>query len=344
MADCQDSQMRILISPAGSIRRTTMTLPVAMALRQQFPDAHIAWAIDHRAAPLVNGHRALNQTIVLPERWFNTPSLLRQTRSRLRQHRFDIAIDCLGTLSSAAVGWLAGAAQRIGPRGRRHGLSQRLNNTFVQPVFTHLTDRALELLTPLEIHSPRVSWNLPIHEQARRWAARWRRTVAGRRLAIFSPGADWQSKRWESDRYATVARYIRHRYRYRTVIAWGNETERQLAQLVVFQSRGAASLAPDTDLTHLSALIEQADLFLGTDSAPLHLAAALATPAIGLYGATRPSNSGPYGQTVICQAYEGGSRRHRHDAENSAMRRIGVDHVCQVVDQLEAKRPQGRAA
>lgn len=336
---------RILISRMGSIRETILSLPVANALREYFPDAYIGWAVEKDAAAVVSKQRAIDSTIELDSNWSTSPKLLRQTRQALRSHHFNIAIDCEGVTKSALTGWLAGAKQRIGFRGR-HGreLSSAINNVFVEPVFTHLTDRSLELLIPLEIHSPKVVWNFPLSEAARTWAVRWRRTIPQKRLAIIHPGAGWKSKLWECNRYASTARYISDRFGYRSVISWGNEVERQMAQTIVFQSKGVATLAPDTDLQHLAALTERADLFLGPDSAPLHMAVAVSTPAIGLYGATTPGISGPYGQAAIAEAFEGGSRRHRRKADNSAMRRIEVDHVCKAIDDIESKRQYRKVA
>jgi ADP-heptose:LPS heptosyltransferase len=334
-----------LISGMGSIRETILTLPVAVALRERFPDAHLVWAVEKRAAAVVAKHPALNQTIELERGWFVTPTLVSQARHELRSHRFDISIDCGGVAKTALAGWLSGASQRIGFCGRHgRGLSRRLNNTVVQPVFTHLTDRNLELLVPLEIHSPKIRWDFPITEAARNWAARWRRTIPNGRLAIMHPGAGWESKRWEPDRYATVARHLAERYGYRTVVAWGKETERQLAQTIVADSRTAATLAPDTDLQHLAALLERADLFLGSDSAPLHLAAAMGTSSIGLFGATQPEAYRPYGQIAIAAAIEQGNRRRRSRATNAAMRRIEASRVCQVIDEIEGKRQHVKAA
>ncbi len=111
-----------------------------------------------------------------------------------------------------------------------------------------------------------------------------------------------------------------------------------MAEKIVELSEGAATLAPDTDLHHLAALIETADLFISADTGPLHIAVAVGTSTIGLYGATRPGDSGPYGQVAIQKAYESGTRRHRRAADNSAMRQIGVEHVCEAIDELEAKR------
>jgi ADP-heptose:LPS heptosyltransferase len=336
---------RILISRMGSIRETILSLPIANALREKFPNAYIGWVVEKKAAAVVAKHRAIDATIELSPGWVASPKLVSEARRELRSHHFDISIDCEGVTKSALTGWLAKAKQRIGFRGR-HGreLSSALNNMFVQPVFTHLTDRSLELLIPLEIHSPKVHWNFPLSEAARTWAVRWRRTIPQTRLAIIHPGAGWKSKLWECNRYAATARYISDRFGYRSVISWGNEVERQMAQTIVFQCKGVATLAPDTDLQHLAALTERADLFLGPDSAPLHMAVAVSTPAIGLYGATIAGISGPYGQVAIAEAFEGGSRRHRRKADNSAMRRIEVDQVCKVIQDIESKRQYRKVA
>ena len=341
----ETSSPRILISRMGSIRETIMSLPIASALREKFPDAFISWAVETQAAPMIAKHRAIDRVVELRRGWFTSPILVKQATRELRSLDLDVSIDCQGVTESALAGWLARAPKRIGFRGR-HGreFSRTLNNTFVQPVFSHLTDRTLELLVPLEIHSPKVRWEFPLSEAARTWAARWRRAIPNSRLAIMNPGASWESKRWECDRYAATARYIGDRFGYRTVVGWGNETERRMAQTIVFQSKGAATLAPDTDLQHLAALIERADLFLGTDSAPLHVAAAVSTTAIGLFGSTRAQIYGPYGQISISEAFEGGSRRHRRRADNTAMRQITIDQVCNAIEEIETQRQYRKAA
>ena len=117
-----------------------------------------------------------------------------------------------------------------------------------------------------------------------------------------------------------------------------------MAEKIVELSEGAATLAPDTDLHHLAALIETADLFISADTGPLHIAVAVGTSTIGLYGATQPGASGPYGQVAIQKAYESGTRRHRRAADNSAMRQIGVEHVCEAIDELQAKHQMLKSA
>jgi ADP-heptose:LPS heptosyltransferase len=189
----------------------------------------------------------------------------------------------------------------------------------------------LELLIPLDIHSPKVQWKLPLSTTARTWANRWRRSIPANRLAVLNPGATWASKAWEADRFGAVARYAADRHGYRSVVVWGTFEERLMAEAIVASSHGTATLAPDTDLHHLGAMIETADLFISGDTGPLHMAVAVGT-------ATRPGDSGPYGQIAIQKTYQEGSRTQRRRADNTAMRSITVADVCEAVDQIESQR------
>lgn len=335
-----ESNPRILISRMSAIGDAILTLPVACALRRNLPNAHIAWVVEKKAAPMVRGHEALDEVIELERGWFTSLRKSRDVRRRLRQNgKFDIAIDCQGNTKSSLACYLSGARKRVGYAGRHGGeLSRVLNNALVTPVFSHLTDRSLELLTGIGICSPKVKWKLPLSDMSRDWAKNWRRSIDSQRLAILNPGGTWASKLWEPNRFGATAKYLRDRYHYKNVVVWGTPAERQMAEVIVRESDGAAVLAPDTDLHHLAAMIETGDLFISGDTGPLHMAVAVGTSTIGLYGATRPGDSGPYGQIALQKAYEEGSRRHRRSADNSAMRAIGVEDVCEAIDQLESRR------
>ncbi|KAA5543904.1 glycosyltransferase family 9 protein [Roseiconus nitratireducens] len=323
----------------SAIGDTILTLPVACALRDQFPESKIFWVVEEKSSPVVHRHDAVDEVVILDRGWFTSPSRLRSARQQLRSLRCDVAIDCQGMTKSGLACLLSGAKHRIGYLGKQaRELSRWFSNVRVEPVFHHLTDRSLELLTPLGIHSPAVRWDLPIPGPAKAWAERYRNTIPASRVAIMNPGATWHSKRWLPERFGATARYLRDRYGYTTVAVWGTSLDRAMASDIVATSNGAAILAPDTDLHHLAALIGTADLFLSNDTGPLHMAVAVGTPTIGLYGATRPGDSGPYGQTAIQMAYESGSSRQRRNASNAAMCAIGVEHVCEAVDALEQQQ------
>lgn len=340
-----DRPPRFLISRMSAIGDTILTLPVACALRDRFPDAHIAWIVEEKSAPVVRGHHAVDELIVLQRGWFTSPKGLREARSQLLEIGVDVSVDCQGMTKSSLACYLSGARHRLGYAGKHsRELSGWFSNVKVQPVFHHLTDRSLELLIPLGIHSPLVRWDLPVEGPARAWAQRYRNTIASDRVAILNPGATWHSKRWLPERFGATARYLRDRYGYTSIAVWGNGLDRSMASDIVSTSQGAAILAPETDLQHLAALIETADLFLSNDTGPLHMAVAVGTPTIGLYGATKPGDSGPYGQVAIQMAYTPGSARQRRAASNEAMCAIGVEHVCQVIDELQSQHQQLVAA
>ncbi len=331
---------RFLICRLDSTTDVILTLPVACALRDHFPDAWIGWAVNESCSDAIRDHRSIDEVIELPSDWIKTTSGIQHAKMRLREYGCGISIDCQGTLGSALAGCLSGAARRLGFSNSGSWFRRRFAyNECVSPVFSHLTDRTLELLTPLGIHTPQVRWEFPISPIANRWAQRWRYGLQTSRLAIISTSGDWQSKRWEPDRFASTSRYIHDRYGYRSAVICETYEERLVAEEIVTRSAGTAFLAPIIDIAHVAALIKTADLFIGGDCDALHVAVAVGTRSIGLYGPTRPCDTGPYGHIALQRAYEQGSRRRRSSANNAAMKLIGVEHVCQVIDELEADQP-----
>ena len=152
-------------------------------------------------------------------------------------------------------------------------------------------------------------------------------------------GASWPSKCWELDRFGVVAKELGQSDSLTSVVVWAGDQERQAAESIVKYSGGHAILAPATSLQELAALCQDARLFLSADTGPLHMAAAVGTRSVGLYGPTQPSHCGAWGDHCLnLQAwYQGGSRKERRRADNRAMRDIGVAEV------LEACRKQLRA-
>jgi heptosyltransferase I len=329
---------RILIARMSAIGDTILTLPVACALRAHFPEAYLAWVVEEKSAAMVLDHACLDDVLVLPRGWFTSPSRLLAARRRLRAVPFDITLDCQGMTKSALACRLTGAPRRIGLRGE-HGreLSSWLNNELVRPTRPHVVDRSLELLAPLGIERPAVRWKLPVDDASRqRMGEVIDRFDLGGGYAVINPGATWDSRRWEMDRFGRVAEYLGAQHQLPTLIVWGGGRELAAAEQIVAESAGHAILAPQTSLLELAALIEGGRLFLSADTGPLHMAVAVGTPSIGLFGTTRPEESGPYGPPHVALQieYQGGSHRQRRHAENLALRQISVEMVCRQCDAL----------
>ena len=211
--------------------------------------------------------------------------------------RFDVSIDVQGLLKSAIAARLSGARLRIGlarPAGRE--LSHWLNNHLVLPTATHIVDRNLELLAPLGIRPVSGRFGLAERAEDTMTAAQiLNQQFAGRAPAIVNPGAGWPSKLWPAERFAGVARHLHEVRGVPTLVVWAGADEQTLAQQIVAQAGGGAQLAPATTLCQLAALARRARLFVSSDTGPLHLAAAVGTPCVGLFGPMPAERNGPYG-------------------------------------------------
>ena len=211
------SAPRILIVRLSAIGDTIQTMPVACALRERFPKAFLAWAVEERAGGLLSGHEALDELILLPRGWLKWPGGVWRLRRRLHRLRFDVAIDVQGLTKSALLAWMSGARRRVG-FGNHWGreLSKWLNNELVESKATHVVDQYLELLRPLGIESPTVRFQVPEHNQDRENAE----AIIGRLgftdgFAIINLGAGWPSKLWLVDRFAAVAHHLGNKWRCR---------------------------------------------------------------------------------------------------------------------------------
>jgi heptosyltransferase I len=328
---------RILIVRLSAIGDAIQTMPVACALRERFPDALLAWAVESRAAALLRGHEALDELIELPRGWLKSPAGVWRLRRRLRDLHFDTTIDVQSLSKSAILAWLSGAKRRIGfgnPGGRE--LSKWFNNDRVDPKATHVVDRYLELLRPLGIQSPTVRFQVPEHDADRAAADRIiaELGIAGG-FAIINPGAGWPSKLWPTDRYAAMARHLETAWRLPTLVVWAGQPEKAMAEQIA-AAAPMVSVSPPTTLPELAAIARRATLFIGSDTGPLHLAAAVGTPCVGLYGPWPAARHGPYGPQHIAlqKMFFEGSARARRTAPAIYMQSITTEMVCEACDKL----------
>ena len=253
-----------------------------------------------------------------------------------------MALDAQSLTKSSAAGWLSGARTRVGfaaPQGRE--LALWLNNCRVSTSHEHIVEKHLDLLAGFGAAPHEVQFNVPVDAKAEKTIDTWlaQHGPAGR-FAIINTGAGWDSKLWPAERYAQVAAQLGRRYGTPSVVVWAGDRERGWAEEIVAAANGHATLAPDTKLPELAALLRKGTLFLGSDTGPLHLAAAVGTPCLGLYGPTRPQDCGPYGpRHRTLQAYlQEGTSRERRGSDNSAMRAIEVEQVLAACGEMLAAR------
>jgi len=332
------SKLRILIVRLSALGDVIHTMPLACALRDYLPEATIGWLVEDRFADLLEGHRAVDILLTVQRRWLCRPGEILRLRDRLGRLQFDVAIDAQGLTKSALAAWLSGARRRIGygrPWGRE--LSRWLNNELVDTRSVHAVPRHLELLAPLGVTAPAVQFSVPIDPQAQAAAD----TLLGElgianRYVVIHPGASWPSKRWPADRYAAVAVHLARRWKLPVLVLSGSRQEQQTAAQLAAALPEMILPAPTLSLKPLAAVLRGARLYLGSDSGPLHLAAAVGVPCVGLYGPWPAEGHGPYGSqhVVVQKAVCPGSTRQRRRAPSKYIEAIDVESVCRACDAI----------
>lgn len=337
---------RILITRLSAIGDCILTMPLACALRARLPNAFIAWAVQGASASLIEKHPCVDAALRISKQELRSPTGWWRLRRRLRDQRIDIALDPQGLTKSALVAWLSGAKRRIGfarPVGRE--ISPWLQTELVQSRQPHVVDRYLELLSPLGIDIPRGEFRFPTDAAAGASLASFiDQPMLQGGFAVVNPGAGWDSKVWPAERYAEVAQHLAARHGLATVVVWAGDRERAWAEQIVAQSGGKAIQAPQTSLLALGEMLRQAVLFVGSDTGPLHMAAAVGIRCVGIYGPTKPGECGPYGMghQTLQAFYQSGSARQRRSAGNNAMRAVSAREACAACDIILHLRGKSR--
>src|SRR3972149_6429058 len=232
LAPTPDRSPRILIVRLSVIGDVISGVPVLCALRAALPDAYLGWVVEGHMGDLVDGHPALDTLIRVPRAWLLSPREIWQAHRRLRQLKFDVAIDLQCLTKNAVAAWLSGAPRRIGksgPDGRE--LSRWFHNELVAPDGRHVIEHYLSMLRPLGIDAPAVHFDLPERAADARTANHFLRAngISLGRFVILKPGAGWPSKIWPAERYGALARRLGRAYAMPSVAVWGTPAERPLA-------------------------------------------------------------------------------------------------------------------
>jgi ADP-heptose:LPS heptosyltransferase len=305
--DGRRREPRVLFVRLSALGDVVHVLPSVAALRQAHPRAFIGFAVEERAASLVRGHPQLDRVHVIPrataapDRLGAFVAAASSMARELRRTEYDVALDFQSNLRSSVTAWLSGAPRVIGqPRPYAKELSWVLERERPPPVprEVHKIERNLALLSLIGVKPakpPRPV--IPEPESSRALADAFARASHRRPVVLIHPGVSsfGAIKGWREEGFAAVARTLAQRGA-RVAVAFGGAGERAIATRIVERAAHAhVELAPDTrSVLDLAALERRADLFLGVDSGPLHLAAAVGTACVALYGPKDPRTYGPY--------------------------------------------------
>lgn len=345
--------MRVLVVRIGAMGDVLHAMPAVAALRARDPACFIGWAIEPRWSDLLQMRGDLEDlsqgvgpaaTPALVDRWYSVPTgkwkrrpLAGETlgemdvlRRVLREEQFDVCVDMQGAVKSAVVGKMAGASVFVGMAEPRERMARWLYRMPVQVAATHVVEQGCELLGAAvsETLQP-APVTLPMHAEEELWADK---LVGGDPFFLISPTAGWGAKVWPAERYGAVAAALgRAGYRVLVNASWADG---EAAETVVRASERFAVAVP-CSLRRLIALVRRASVVIAGDTGPLHLAAALGRPVVGIYGPTSPGRNGPYGtrSRVLRDAESVTSHKRLAEAE-AGMLRIGVEQVVEAAMEM----------
>lgn len=290
--------MNILIVRLGALGDIIHAVPAAAALRATFPDARIDWLVDARHREVIDLITVVDRAVVLER---SSLSGWIDVARRLRSIRYDVALDFQGLLKSAILARASGAPRVVGfsiwhlrEKTARPFYSETVarRDGRVELQGGHVIFKNLALLRVVGVNDTQVRF--PLAEVESRALEQVRATLGkDRAFALINPGAAWPNKRWPPERFGEVAAFLRDIRGLPSIVLWG-PGEEGLAGAVVETSEGSAHVAPKTGLADVLALSRAASLMVSGDTGPLHIAAAVGTPTVSLFGPTDPLRNGPW--------------------------------------------------
>ncbi len=286
---------KILMLLHGSIGDVTRALPLAGLLRRRFQNALLAWSVEPPSLPLVELCGEVDEIIVFdrPRGMAAFFSFLKAVRAR----RFDLVLDMQRHFKSGLISLWTGAPERLGfHRSDTKELNWLFNNRYIQAADERLPKllHYMKFAEYLGIDPRPIEWNLQLTAEDQ---ARADRLVGGARrdMAVFFVGSRWESKQWFATQIAASAVEIRRRHKL-DIVFLGSPADQALGNEAEVAAGGEIfNLVGHTSLREAIAIIARARVCLGPDTGLMHIATAMGTPAVSLWGATDPVRTGPYG-------------------------------------------------
>jgi heptosyltransferase-1 len=289
----------ILFIKPSSLGDIIHALPTFAAIRRRFPRARIAWLVKQEWAGIVERVEGVDEVVAVEPGFFGWLSRVPALRAR----RFDLAVDLQGLFRSGAMAWLSGARTRVGLAGAREGSAWFYTRTVSVPAADlHAVDRYLLIAKSLGAAVDRApEFRFRDLDQDRPAVARLlagHGIQAGDVWIALNLSARWATKRWPLQSFARVAEGLAQEGLGRVVLIGGPDDGAEAEKMTQLMSRGSAApvdLTGQTSVGLLPALLQSASLLVTNDSGPMHVAAAVGTPVVALFGPTNPMKTGPYG-------------------------------------------------
>jgi heptosyltransferase I len=343
---------RLLIVRLSAMGDVIHTLPAVYFLRQAFPQVFIGWLIEERWGELLcapgsprrgprSGLRPLVDEVhtVNLKAWGKSPVSMSTLQSAatvwndVRDVGYEVAVDLQGAIRSAVLARFSGARAVYGAAEPREAPASLWYTRRVVARGRHVVEHNLSVAEGLVGHqASRLAVELPCDPQAEGRIEQRLAEYGVGEFAILNPGAGWGAKRWPAERYGEVARRLAD-LGVRSILNYG-PGEEELVRVAEAASGGTAQSWSFT-ITELIALTRRSRLFVGGDTGPMHLAAALRVPVVAIFGPTNPARNGPYGtRSIVLRSAESVTSHARRAAPDEGLLAIGSDEVIAAAREL----------
>jgi lipopolysaccharide heptosyltransferase I len=346
------NSMRILIVRLGSIGDIVHALPSLAVIRRGLPDAEISWVVEHRAAEILRSNPLLDRLIEIDtkalRRGLMSGETLRAPRQQLRLLRasaFDLALDFQGLIKSAMIARLSGAGRIVG--FAREALREPpsrilLHETVSIPNGLHVIRKNLALVAgalriPIPTDAHEFQFPIAVEQAYEEEAA----SAIGRDrpYAILNPGGGWPTKLWSAERFGALADELWNHFGLYSLVTSG-PGEEELTRRALSSSKSGKARAVSVSLKGLCALAKHADVYVGGETGPTHLAIAMGTPIVGLLGPTEWwRNGSPYPDDICVERTDIDCREncHRRACSKWICMDIEVERVLHAVSERLAR-------
>ncbi len=296
---------RILFIKPSSLGDIVHAMPTLAAIRSAYPSATVTWLVKRQWAGLVERIAGVDRVATVDpgfNGWLSTVP-------DLRAQRFDVAVDLQGLLRSGLMAWASGAPERVGFANAREGSRWCYTRQVALPTpEMHAVDRYLlvaEALGAQRMAEPRFEFRPASSDhEAVQCLLQQAGLRNGSRWVAMNVSARWPTKRWPAQSFAALADRIIQEGKGDVVFIGGPDERTDVAAVMGCMKAKAIDLSGRTTVGQLPTLLSQASLLVTNDSGPLHVAAAVRTPVVALFGPTSPVRTGPYGPSHLVLTHQ----------------------------------------
>lgn len=308
----------ILIIKPRAIGDVLLSTIVTPNLRAAFPNARISFLTEAPSADVIRGNPHLDETIVFSPKHDSYLKLLLQ----LRKQRHDLVFDLFCNPRSAQMTFASGAPIRVGYpfRGRAWAYNVRVKTRAHR---VHNTQFNLDALRALDIPTPHDTVVFPLRDEHRIAMRQYVTSMKTGNAPVIAlnPSGTWETKRWGLEHFAELGDLLSERLAARIILLWG-PGEKTDAERIAEAMRHEAVIPPETSISELGALLAACDAVISNDAGPMHIAAAVGTPTLGIFGPTRPELQGPW------NADSAWIRNESVDCLGCNLTRCDIDNIC----------------